>query len=132
MTTATDNDTPNHFLHPALQVTPLGNDKRVWEGHLGGNHWIARVVHIDAQAGICALHVATGAERDQVSAVPNCQWDYRCDHFLDRFSNSAVPAAVTDKMRRALREWIAMYDTVLGAHTSDSCYPMTMPPCMVH
>jgi hypothetical protein len=116
--------------HEVTELLNLqGHDERPWEGHLGGDHWIARVVYIDILAGICALHVATGADRDQVTAPANCKWDFKRDHFLGRFSNVAVPPQVTDRMHHALREWFQAYQAEHGTH---GCYPMSLPPPMTH
>lgn len=80
----------------------------VWEGLVSGQHWIARVVDVDANEGLCSLCVVAGEERDAPDRTPNCVWDYQYDHFPNRFaSNAKVPAAVTSTMRDGLRAWFS-------------------------
>jgi len=84
-------------------------DQRAWEGQFDGRHWIARILQVDEDVGICGLHVATGSARDELATQPNCRWDYERDHFVDRFSSPDVPPALTTEMLGALREWLANF-----------------------
>lgn len=97
----------NDSLPPSLRL--LGNDERVWEGLYDGRHWIARVVQLDEDRGLCAVHVASGAERDRLNAQANCKWDYRNDHFLDRFATPEVPPELPCVMLGALRDWLERF-----------------------
>jgi hypothetical protein len=97
----------NESIPPSLRL--LGNDERAWEGHYNGRHWIARVVQVDESNGVCGVHVASGAERDQLTAKANCRWDYENDHFIDRFSTPGVPPELPGVMLGALRDWLERF-----------------------
>jgi hypothetical protein len=97
----------NESIPPSLRL--IGNDERAWEGQYDGRHWIARVVQLDEDRGLCAMHVAAGAERDVLSAEANCRWDYENDHFIDRFSTPEVPPELPVVMLGALRDWLERF-----------------------
>jgi hypothetical protein len=97
----------NESIPPSLRL--LGNDERAWEGHYEGRHWIARVVQLDEDRGVCGVHVASGAQRDELHAKANCNWDYENDHFIDRFSYPDVPPELTFQMMSALRDWLERF-----------------------
>lgn len=88
------------------QLDLAGRDLRAWEGQVDGQHWIARVVYVDERAKICALHVSTDAERDDLQASPNCHWDYEYEHLVKRYSKKRVPHEVALEMRDAVRTWL--------------------------
>lgn len=96
----------NQENSPTLTEPVLTGEERAWEGHIAGDHWIAKVVQLDEEQGICGLYVATGADRDRTPARPNCRWDYECDHILNRFSEGSVPPGVTCEMMIGLRRWL--------------------------
>jgi hypothetical protein len=101
----TDSNKPGLDSHLDL----LGRDLRAWEGQVAGQHWIARVVYVDERARICALHVSTDRQRDDLQAGPNCHWDYQYEHLVKRFAQHPVPHEVAVEMRDAVRAWVAAF-----------------------
>jgi hypothetical protein len=89
-----------------VQLDLIGRDLRAWEGQVAGQHWIARVVYLDERARICALHVSTDRQRDDLGAGPNCHWDYEYEHLVKRYSQQRVPHEVVVEMRDAVRDWV--------------------------
>lgn len=101
--------TTNSISGTEPQLNMIGRDQRAWEGQVAGQHWIARVVYVDERAKICALHVSTGSDRDDMQGGPNCHWDYQYEHLVRRYHEQKVPHEVATDMRDSVRAWVGRY-----------------------
>lgn len=80
--------------------------KNLWMGRALGQWWCARLVSIDEDRPVAALHVMPARYVRAQTGVgePNCWWDYAVDHFVDRFTGQCdVPYEVLLELREALR-----------------------------